>query len=1163
MKYPKSRLRADKRLSASRLPPVLLGAVLTLLSIAGTYAVSAQNTVSKNTQATQSKNRAAMLRVGNVLFHENAHWTEVAEVQTDELDTSFVASKGDGVILHKMQTDSKQGANLRSTQDYRDVHITLDFNLTKGSRSALYLLGRYRLNITDIYGSRNLWPSLMGGIDSRYDEEREWKNYDGVAASQNAAKAPGEWQTLEVEFKAPRFDENGFKTEYAQFISVKVNGIQVQDKAVATGPARYALAKDDAPEGPIAIMGGAGQIAIKNVTVTERDFSQVEAQKAVSDIDRLPLGPKSGKPMINIVALGKKVFADKGCKECHEINPKAQFVKTGPMLFDVFAPSAKLLTVFDAAENHVTQLKAEKAYLVDSLRSPTKHLAMRVEQDGSTKQFLPIMPAFNADALSENETNALYTYLLSLNSGSNVGEQFVWQEKPEKPYILSEDPNAELIADTPRLVRVNIGDSVSGRAYHVGLPNHMNYSFDPRTLAVEMVWSGRYLNMKNEKQGRADAPSEPGKLAKIWTPSVLSALFQPVLHDGQKVDFSFREPPKVTGKLSQRLLKHETDFLTEIGKTPAAFIGVDTYPGQIPVFHYQVNDNTVAMQLNINQHKALMGRFDFTNLSPVKLNLADSKLTDIEVSVGSIEQGVWTIPVGEYSQVTFKANVPQAPDYMAMQDDPEFSQANVPQPITWTRARSEQLSLPKGYTLEHGSVPKDTFGRDILFEPLGIAFDSKGDTYVSTRTAGVWKVTSGHWQQFAEGVFGSLGLVLDDDNTIVIGEKPGLTRLIDADKDGWAERRENVADQFRFNSNYHEYLHGPAKTPDGGYLFTLNLGHGLPGGYAADGSMSTSGGFRGWAMHVDNKGRIRPLASGLRSPAGLAVDSKGDAYYTDNQGDFFGTSKLIRLKENAYYGHPAGLVDKPNMVIGHPDISFDNTKAKRELALALLPHARAMNSPGSPIWDETEGKFGPYAGQMFVGDQSQSNIFRVYTESVDGVEQAALLPFAAGTASGVMRLTFSPRDNSLWVGQTGRGWWAKGGNLTGLQRIVWDNETVPQSMHSISVRQDGFVVRFTQAVPPEQRPSFDKLSLSSWYYVEDASYGSKERGMREESVKHLAWSDNGQALHIKLAQFGLDERADVTHTSRIYELDLSNTDFANELDSFQSKAWYTLNAIPK
>ena len=166
------------------------------------------------------------------------------------------------------------------------------------------------------------------------------------------------------------------------------------------------------------------------------------------------------------------------------------------------------------------------------------------------------------------------------------------------------------------------------------------------------------------------------------------------------------------------------------------------------------------------------------------------------------------------------------------------------------------------------------------------------------------------------------------------------------------------------------------------------------------------------------------------------------------------------------------------MVIGHPDISFDNTKAKRELALALLPHARAMNSPGSPIWDETEGKFGPYAGQMFVGDQSQSNIFRVYTESVDGVEQAALLPFVAGTASGVMRLTFSPRDNSLWVGQTGRGWWAKGGNLTGLQRIVWDNETVPQSMHSISVRQDGFVVRFTQAVPPEQRPSFDKLSLS-------------------------------------------------------------------------------------
>ena len=82
----------------------------------------------------------------------------------------------------------------------------------------------------------------------------------------------------------------------------------------------------------------------------------------------------------------------------------------------------------------------------------------------------------------------------------------------------------------------------------------------------------------------------------------------------------------------------------------------------------------------------------------------------------------------------------------------------------------------------------------------------------------MWKIINGHWQQFAEGVFGSLGLVVENEHTIVIGEKPSLTRLIDKDKDGWAEYREVVSDAFRFNSNYHEYLHGPARLP-------VNIGH--------------------------------------------------------------------------------------------------------------------------------------------------------------------------------------------------------------------------------------------------------------------------------------------------------------------------------------------------
>ena len=49
-------------------------------------------------------------------------------------------------------------------------------------------------------------------------------------------------------------------------------------------------------------------------------------------------------------------------------------------------------------------------------------------------------------------------------------------------------------------------------------------------------------------------------------------------------------------------------------------------------------------------------------------------------------------------------------------------------------------------------------------------------------------------------------------------------------------------------------------------------------------------------------------------------------------------------------------------------------------------------------------------------------------------KDAAVIPFAQDFPSGVMRLAFSP-DGSLYVGQTGRGWRAAGGNLDALVRL--------------------------------------------------------------------------------------------------------------------------------
>src|SRR5690606_39957110 len=105
------------------------------------------------------------------------------------------------------------------------------------------------------------------------------------------------------------------------------------------------------------------------------------------------------------------------------------------------------------------------------------------------------------------------------------------------------------------------------------------------------------------------------------------------------------------------------------------------------------------------------------------------------------------------------------------------------------------------------------------------------------------------------------------------------------------------------------------------------------------------------------------------------------------------------------------------------DVCSSDLIARKERATILFPHNRVANSPGNPTWITQPG-FGPFVGQMLIGDQTLSNLLRVAIEKVGDVEQGSVMPFFEGLESGVMRPVFL-RDGSLLLGQTGRGWKAK------------------------------------------------------------------------------------------------------------------------------------------
>jgi len=871
------------------------------------------------------------------------------------------------------------------------------------------------------------------------------------------------------------------------------------------------------------------------------------------DIDNTLAAPldSDGHPMIDLVAVGKAAFLSHGCFECHAATTGDGQNKTGPSLFGLLQSTPVLQDVIEADGNRVVQIEVNRDYILSSVRESTNHLALKEGNGGVA--YLPIMPSYSLEILSDSDLEAIVAYLETLNVEANQGPLRKWAPKPAPPYVLSEDQYAVWVKDRVRLQRVDVGEKHSGRAYHVGLPGDINYNFDPRNLAVVDIWSGSFLTVRNEQKGRAGLPSQYGYNATIWPTQ--NNLFQPLYKDGSPVDFSFKEPAHVDEDLGAILIADKSDYVATVKAYKACFSGVKTPRRDLPSFAYQVDGNEIELRFEAFTDGRIEAHFSLSLGREQNFIIPTAILSDIEVSDGFVGDGIWSVPAGQYEDAVFAARVNESPDPNIV-DEGIPAESLAAQKLRWIEPPKNADLLP-GYTLSDGVSPLDRFGREQLFEPLGMSFLNENVAFISTRTAGIWKIVNGEWFLFAEGVFESLGLIAESEQRVLIGEKPGLTLLIDDDGDHWAESRQNISDQFRFTGNYHSYLHGPVKRGDS-YFYNLNLAHNLPGVYKAGGLyMGTAGGLRGWLIEIDGDGEFSPFASGFRSPAGLSISPSNDIIYTENQGEFVSTSKIFKVEKDRFYGNPTGLIDLPGMNYLSEEVRWDAVKNTRALPILLLPHERAMNSPGSPVWDNTNGRFGPFAGQMLVGDQTQSNIFRVFTERVKGIDQGVLLPFADGLSSGVVRLAFNPADNSLWVGETGRGWAAKGGSLNALQRISWDG-TKPDAIHSVKVTPTGFEIIFTK---PQQAESFGPIELNSWYYRDSPDYGSPELGTREEIIFEERWSTDAMRVAIDVQDFAAPPTVD-TNTARVYYIDLTGTAFGETHSKFHSRAYYTLHAVP-
>ncbi|MGL4629863.1 MAG: plastocyanin/azurin family copper-binding protein [Leadbetterella sp.] len=449
---------------------------------------------------------------------------------------------------------------------------------------------------------------------------------------------------------------------------------------------------------------------------------------------------------------------------------------------------------------------------------------------------------------------------------------------------------------------------------------------------------------------------------------------------------------------------------------------------------------------------------------------------------------------------------------------------------------------------------------DVKLEVGGMAVIPDGRLAVCTRRGDVYMINNPYsfngsmpaYKKFASGLHEPLGLGFID-GKLCATQRGEVTILDDIDQDGVADSYKALY-KFPLSGNYHQYSYGPLPSKKGDYLFTLNLDW---IGYGASQSK-----WRGWMLRIDKNGNMTPFAMGLRSPSGFLENTAGDIFYSENQGDWVGSGRITHLEKGDMAGNPmsldwSGEQDSPTKLkrsdipdTGEPMYEVAKRVKGIKPPAVWFPHTIMGISTSDIIEDESNGKFGPFAGQYFVGDQGHSKVMRMYLEKVNGVYQGACFPFKEGFQSGILRMKWGI-DNSMFVGMTSRGWASTGKDLYGLQRLEWTGKT-PFEIKSIQSMSDGFKIEFTQKASIESLKDVKNYALKSFTYKYHHNYGSPVINSETLPVKAISVSDDGLSVRISIDNIRL---------GYVHEVNLDGIKSLEGLDLLHSTGYYTLNQI--
>jgi hypothetical protein len=418
-------------------------------------------------------------------------------------------------------------------------------------------------------------------------------------------------------------------------------------------------------------------------------------------------------------------------------------------------------------------------------------------------------------------------------------------------------------------------------------------------------------------------------------------------------------------------------------------------------------------------------------------------------------------------------------------------------PVTDTTKIEGELERP-GYRAIAYPRPKTSAGDDRVIPGAVAVNPHDGRVFVASLKTGELFVLrdptddgkKARFDSYGHGLFQDALSMLAEPDGLYVLHRRNLTKISERKKDGIADRFDRVF----------ALPHGVADTYDYGYgLVRDKAGHFLVS-YAqyADARLRGAGSL----LRLFPDKPPQEIAYGFRNPLGWCSGPDREIFFTDNQGEWVATNKLCHIVEGRYYGFPNQAQKQ------HTTKPFGKTAV-------WIPYGWARSINGV-TYDNTGGKFGPFAGQFFLAELMFGGaLVRADVEKVNGEYQGCCFPFWGKGLLGPLTLAFDPKGRLFVGGITEPGWMAQP-DRGALFRIDFTGQT-PFEVQTIRVRPRGFRLIFTKPVAPETARDPASYFMEHYRYEYTGAYGSPELDRTRVAIEKVEVSPDGLSVELTTA----------------------------------------------